>query len=167
MSDELERLRRLLETDAPRSNVEAALDAMLAEHRVALSHARAEALEDAAQIGDKYECEAMRHKQPQVLVDVCGNIAGDIRALIATPASATIPVERVREMFREALEYSWLRPAQATALARILEVDLDATQKALACVKCKCPVESEDIALMPETSTCRRCHNKAPPEDEP
>lgn len=107
------------------------------------------------------------------------------------PSKDTIPVEKVREALARRISYAaseghgWVkkelhavaealgvtcgcsRPLGHTDEPDCFGVPLDTTQKALACVKCKRPVESEDVALMPETSTCRRCHNKAPPEDEP
>jgi hypothetical protein len=115
MSDELERLRRwvsaVVPTDWQASEAGKLLDA-------ALSSARAEALEEAARIFDRMRAEDSEPIWPEFA-------ACEVRALITTPAPVSIPVERVREMFREALEYNWLRPAQATALARILGVDLD------------------------------------------
>lgn len=97
--------------DQEARRAEAAFDVLLSEHRAALARARAEALDEAADMADaacneakrrKKDCDTTTpmgrtmHRTNEAQEDVLGPLADDIRALITTPAPATIPVEAAR-----------------------------------------------------------------------
>lgn len=135
MSEHEEELRAMFQNVHNRyavgvGKMHAALDALLSEHRAALSRARAEALEEAANIANA---------QPG---GFSATIARLIRERIDAPAPATIPVERVREVLkgiRGEVDTDNVVARNAAhwtcdEAARRLGVDLDA--KGEACGKC-------------------------------
>lgn len=96
----------------------------------ALSRARAEALEEAAKVADEEGAKWGDLKNRTTANDV----ATRIRALITTPAPATIPVERVREVLltrRSDRRRITDRGAVVREIARDLGVDLDTKGEAL------------------------------------
>jgi hypothetical protein len=103
-------------------------DAMLAEHRAALSRARADALEEAAQVFDEMAKKAKANGGIFGPVAFWQN-AARIRALITTPAPATIPVERVREVLKEMSRHAATYFA-ARLISERLGVPLDAKGEA-------------------------------------
>jgi hypothetical protein len=82
------------------------LDGVIAEHRVALSAARAEALEEAAMEADAHGVHVT---------------ARNIRHLKTSPRSASIPVERVREEARRLITTHLTGEAEVRAVATLAD----------------------------------------------
>lgn len=121
------------------------LELLLAEKVEERRAARTEALEEAKDVCGVVAGEYMKERNHEA-ARALGAAGRRIRALITTPAPASIPVERVREVLRNVRDdgHADLPPGQgvrnaATALATTLGVPLDAAQE-YRCLRCHTPV---------------------------